>query len=131
MSFEYAAYLALVVAGTWALKKTFGVRLQARRLAKTLLSVATIFVAWDVLAVASGHWSFNPKFLLGIFIGNQPVEEIAFFFIVPFFYITIWEVCKRQTTADETKKSDANPNAKPKPNEKSIAKRKPNGGRRA
>ncbi len=137
MSFEYAAYLAFILAGTFAIKKRFNVQLPPLRLAKTLLAVAAIFVAWDALAVAAGHWSFNPAFLLGVFVGNQPVEEIAFFFIVPFFYVTIWEIAKQQGRKNENKKpktktaarakneNQEKPNARVKPNVK--MKPKPGG----
>ncbi len=106
MSFEYAAYLALILAGAWAVQKTFGVQLPARRLMLTLLAVAAVFVAWDAWAVWRGHWSFNPEFVMGVFIGNQPIEEIAFFFVVPFFYIVAWEAAKKRAQTDDQKRKN-------------------------
>ncbi len=97
MSFEYAAYLALILTGTLALQRAFRIQLPARRLVVAVLPVAAFFIAWDVLAVDAGHWSFNPDFLLGLLIGNQPVEEIAFFIVVPTFYVVAWEIAKRQS----------------------------------
>ncbi len=116
MSFEYAGYLAFILAGTLALQRVFCIPLGFGRVAKTLLAVVVLFVAWDAWAVLRGHWSFNPGFLLGAFVGNQPVEEIAFFIVVPLFYIVIWEIAKRQAGFEVKKKTPAvggNPDATP------------------
>lgn len=98
MSFEYAAYLMVILLGTRALqfywKIGFGGK--QKQLLAALILTAVFFVAWDALAVAAGHWSFDSRFLIGFFVVNQPIEEIAFFFLVPFFYLTIWEFFKRR-----------------------------------
>lgn len=94
MGFAYLEYLALVFSGTLALGFFFKTRIPIGRALKAIFPVALFFIAWDGLAVMRGHWSFNPEFLLGVFVGNQPLEEIVFFFVIPFFYITIWEMAK-------------------------------------
>lgn len=101
MAAEYALYLVFVFAGTLGLKKAFSISLDAKRAMMAIVPVATVFIAWDVLAVNAGHWSFNPVFLLGLFVGNQPVEELAFFFVVPLFYLTVWEVAKTRLNGQE------------------------------
>lgn len=128
MFIEYAVYLAVILGGTLTLKAVFGIQWPSPRLIRTLVPVAAGFIAWDVLAVMAGHWSFNPAFLLGIFLANQPVEEIAFFFIVPLFYVTVWEACKRQT---QNRPNEPNKTGKTREGkQRSNAKTKPEGGRR-
>jgi lycopene cyclase domain-containing protein len=61
-----------------------GVYRRLRRLALTLLPVVPVFVLWDVYAVARGHWRFDRSQLLGADLpGGLPVEEVAFFVVVP------------------------------------------------
>ncbi len=37
-------------------------------------------------------WSFNPAYILGINIGNLPIEEVLFFLVVPFSCVFVYEV---------------------------------------
>ncbi|MBI2444819.1 lycopene cyclase domain-containing protein [Candidatus Micrarchaeota archaeon] len=104
MSVEYAAYLAFVLLGTLALAHVFRLRLDVRRLLMALVPVAVLFVAWDAWAVASGHWSFDARFITGFFVGNQPVEEIAFFLVVPLFYVAVWEISKGKAPGSHMRK---------------------------
>src|SRR5689334_22346407 len=48
------------------------------------LASASIFVAWDILFTKAGVWGFNEKYISGIRLYNLPVEEILFFFCIPF-----------------------------------------------
>ncbi|MFV2019516.1 lycopene cyclase domain-containing protein [Micromonospora sp. LOL_023] len=55
-----------------------------RRLLLTLLPVVVVFVAWDIAAIAAGHWSFDPAQTTGILLpGRLPVDELLFFVVVP------------------------------------------------
>lgn len=99
MFWEYGAYLAFTLLGAFLLARWQAISFDGKAilLAKTLLATALIFVLWDVWAVFQGHWSFNPEFVLGFFLLNQPVEEVAFFLVIPFFYIVIWEILKKKS----------------------------------
>lgn len=55
-----------------------------RRLLLTLLPVATVFVLWDLAAIAAGHWTFDPGQTTGVlFPGGLPLDEALFFVVVP------------------------------------------------
>jgi lycopene cyclase domain-containing protein len=61
-----------------------GVVRRWRRLALTVLPVAVIFVAWDLAAIAAGHWDFDPARVVGLTLpGGLPIEELLFFLVVP------------------------------------------------
>lgn len=56
--------------------------------------ISTAYIVWDVIATKRGDWAFNPEHLIGINILGLPIEEILFFFTVPYSCIFIYEtVC--------------------------------------
>ncbi|WP_063051287.1 lycopene cyclase domain-containing protein [Nocardia arthritidis] len=61
-----------------------GVYRRPRLLLGALLPVVTLFVVWDLVAIAAGVWDFNPRYVLGVFLpGAIPLEELLFFLVVP------------------------------------------------
>jgi lycopene cyclase domain-containing protein len=60
-----------------------GVYRRGRRAAAALLPVAAVFIVWDLVAIATGVWSYNPRFITGIGIPQVPVEEMLFFVVIP------------------------------------------------
>lgn len=58
------------------------------------------FVAWDMLFTAWGVWSFNPEFILGIYVFNLPLEEVLFFLCVPYSCVFIYEVMNAYVSRD-------------------------------
>jgi lycopene cyclase domain-containing protein len=45
---------------------------------------AILFIAWDIAFTAMGVWGFNPDYVTGIYFFNLPLEEVLFFFCVPY-----------------------------------------------
>ena len=61
-----------------------GVFRRRRRLALTVLPVVAVFVVWDLLAIAAGHWHFDRSQMTGVvFPGGLPLDEVLFFLVVP------------------------------------------------
>ncbi len=61
-----------------------GVYRQARRAARAVLPVATVFVVWDAVAIAAHIWTYNPRYVTGIELpGGLPIEELLFFIVIP------------------------------------------------
>jgi lycopene cyclase domain-containing protein len=42
------------------------------------------FVLWDNYFTGLGIWGFNKQYVSGLFLGNLPLEEILFFFCIPY-----------------------------------------------
>lgn len=77
--------LAFVLVGTLPLHRMFRLTLlaQVRRVALSILPVAVVFVVWDVAATHAGHWRFDPDQTLALRILGLPLEELAFFLVIP------------------------------------------------
>ena len=46
--------------------------------------VGVFFIVWDVMFTAHGIWGFNDTYHLPLVIGGLPLEEILFFFCIPY-----------------------------------------------
>lgn len=63
----------------------------------SILLVGGSFIIWDSLVTLRGDWSFNPAFVMGYRLLGLPVEEILFFFTVPYSCIFLYEGLVRFT----------------------------------
>jgi len=59
-----------------------------------MLLPAIAYILWDIWFTHAGIWSFNPRYISGIKIVNLPLEEVLFFFVIPYCCVFIYE-CMR------------------------------------
>lgn len=59
-----------------------------------LFIVALIFIIWDIYFTKIGVWGFNPTYLSGLNIFNLPIEEVLFFFTIPYACTFIYDSFK-------------------------------------
>ena len=52
---------------------------------------AGLYILWDIYFTSKGVWSFNENYITGIKLINLPIEEVLFFFIVPYCCVFIYE----------------------------------------
>lgn len=57
-----------------------------------IMVTGAFFIAWDVWFTKIGVWEFNPRYVLGVYLFELPLEEWLFFVIIPFACIFIYEV---------------------------------------
>ncbi len=82
----YLLILAACLLGTLPLEFVLHTRVYAQwpRLLASVLPVATVFGAWDVLAIRAGWWHYDTALTTGVLLpGQLPVEELVFFTVIP------------------------------------------------
>ncbi len=87
---------------TLPLELAFGARVyrRPRRWLATLGPVFLAFALWDWLAIRRGHWSYSPRFTSGIVWLGLPVEELAFFLVIPICSLLTLEAVRRVLNRD-------------------------------
>jgi lycopene cyclase domain-containing protein len=84
--YQYLLLMATCAVGTLPLEWAFRARVyrRPRRLVRALWLPFVVFVVWDAVAIARGHWTFSSKYTTGWHIPfDVPVEELAFFVVIP------------------------------------------------
>jgi lycopene cyclase domain-containing protein len=75
-----------------------GVLRRWRRVLLTLLPVVAVFVVWDLVAIAAGHWWYDGGQIVGLVLpGGLPIEEVLFFIVVPLCAILGFEAVRKVT----------------------------------
>ena len=92
----YVAMLAFCLAGTLPLVPAFRLRVlrQPGRLMLTVVAAGSPFVAWDLYATHAGHWSFDPAQTMPWRVAGLPLEEIAFFVVIPLVTVLTYEAVR-------------------------------------
>jgi lycopene cyclase domain-containing protein len=82
---QYLILLGLCLAITTPLELFGdGVYRQPRRLARAVVPVTAVFLAWDAVAITNGVWTYNGQYITGIHIPFRvPIEELLFFLVIP------------------------------------------------
>jgi lycopene cyclase domain-containing protein len=61
-----------------------GVYRRPRRLVRSVLPPALVFLVWDVVAAAGNVWSYDPAYTTGVTVPfGMPIEEVLFFIVIP------------------------------------------------
>ena len=90
---SYVAMLVFCLIGTLPLVVVFrlSVLRQPRRLLLTIAAAGTPFLVWDLYATRTGHWRFDPAQTLPWRVGGLPLEEVAFFVVIPLVTVLTFE----------------------------------------
>ena len=94
--FEYflVLFFSVIIPFLFTFHPGSGIKNNLPFMFKAITISAIPWLIWDVWATWRGHWGFNPDFILGFKIINLPVEEVAFFFVIPFCSIFVWTLIR-------------------------------------
>jgi lycopene cyclase domain-containing protein len=92
-SFTYLLILGCSLAGPLLLSfdRKVAFYKKWRSLFPAMILPALFYVAWDVYFTSKGVWQFNENYISGVMIFNLPLEEVLFFFVVPYCCVFIYE----------------------------------------
>lgn len=93
----YLAVLAACLVGTAWLEVVVRTRVYRRwrRLVVAIGPVLVVFVVWDLYAIHRGQWTFDSRYTTGLLLpGRLPVEEVAFFVVVPLCAVLAFEAVR-------------------------------------
>lgn len=65
-----------------------------KALLPAVFAVGIVFLIWDQYFTQNNIWGFTPNYLLGIYLGDLPLEECLFFLVVPYCCLFIYEVIR-------------------------------------
>lgn len=91
--YTYFLILAASLAGPLALSfdKKVAFYKNWKYLFPAMVIPALLYIVWDVYFTSKGVWSFNEAYITGIKLINLPLEEVLFFFIVPYCCVFIYD----------------------------------------
>jgi lycopene cyclase domain-containing protein len=96
--YQYLLLMAACAAVTLPLEFVFRARVYRRpaRLLRAMWLPVALFVVWDLIAIARGHWSFSERYVTGWLLpGDLPVEELTFFLVIPLCALLTFEASRR------------------------------------
>jgi lycopene beta-cyclase len=95
--YQYLLIMAACTAITLPLEFVFRARVyrRPRRLLRAMWLPVALFVVWDLVAIARGHWTFDERWVTGWELpGGLPVEELAFFVVIPLCALLTFEASR-------------------------------------
>lgn len=98
MRYQYLLLMGLCVLVTLPLEFVLRARVWRRpqRLLGALWLPVIVFSAWDVFAIARGHWRYSLRYTTGWRLpGRLPVEELVFFVVIPVCGLLTFEAVRR------------------------------------
>jgi lycopene cyclase domain-containing protein len=95
-SWSYVAMLTFCLAGTLPLVPAFRLTVlrQPGRLLLTIALAGTPFLLWDLYATSAGHWWFDAAQTLPWRVAGLPLEEVAFFVVIPLVSVLTYEAVR-------------------------------------
>ena len=96
--FQYLLLMGACFVLTLPLEFVFQARVyrRPRRLLRALRLPVLTFAVWDTIAIARHHWSFNSRYVTGWQLPFRlPVEELAFFVVIPVCALLTFEASRR------------------------------------
>jgi lycopene cyclase domain-containing protein len=96
--FQYLLLMGACLVITLPLEFVFGARVwrRPRRLVAAMAVPLVLFVVWDEIAIARHHWTYNARYVTGWELPvNLPVEELAFFLVIPICSLLTFEAVRR------------------------------------
>ncbi|MBK6634314.1 MAG: lycopene cyclase domain-containing protein [Chitinophagaceae bacterium] len=90
--YTYFLILAASLAGPLALSfdKKVAFYKNWKYLFPSMFIPALLYIFWDIYFTSEGVWRFNEEYITGIKLNNLPIEEVLFFFIVPYCCVFIY-----------------------------------------
>ena len=95
--YQYLLIMAACAAITLPLEFVFRARVyrRPRRLLRAMWLPVAMYVVWDLVAIARGHWTFDERWVTGWELpGGLPVEELAFFVVIPLCALLTFEASR-------------------------------------
>jgi lycopene cyclase domain-containing protein len=91
--YTYFIILAASIAGPFLLSFDQKVSFykQWKYVFPALLLPALFFLVWDDVKTRNGVWSFSSNHTVGVTISSLPIEEVLFFFIVPYCCVFVYQ----------------------------------------
>ena len=77
-------FFTVIVCFVFSFHKKIQFHYHFKTFLKACTIVAVVFILWDIWFTWKGVWWFNEDYLIGLKIGNLPIEEVLFFFCIPF-----------------------------------------------
>jgi lycopene cyclase domain-containing protein len=96
--YQYLLLMAACLVLTLPLEFVLRARVyrRARRVARAMWPLLALFAVWDLIAIARGHWDYNDRYVTGWELpGGLPVEELAFFLVIPLCGLLTFEASRR------------------------------------
>ncbi|QNA45030.1 lycopene cyclase domain-containing protein [Lacibacter sediminis] len=95
MNYHYTYFLILAASLAGPLLLSFDKKVafykKWKYLFPAMLLPALFFLVWDEFKTKAGVWSFSDDYITGIKLSSLPLEEVLFFFVVPYCCVFIYE----------------------------------------